>query len=56
MSASTTRAYAQISGHRGVPVYVPHLMGCDLAGGNWAVYSEIIEFFVPWATVVRLPR
>jgi hypothetical protein len=38
---------------QGLPVYVPHRMGCGLAGGDWEVYSEIIEGFFPGATVVK---
>jgi len=38
------------------PVHVPYLMGCDLAGGDWEIYSEIIEFYVPSAVVVRFQR
>jgi hypothetical protein len=34
------------------PLYVPDLMGCGLAGGDWSVYSSILEAFVPHATVV----
>ena len=35
------------------PVYVPYLMGCGLAGGDWDVYSEIIEYFIPDAIVCK---
>jgi len=37
-----------------LPVYVPFQMGCGLGGGDWEVYSEIIEFFIPDAIVVKL--
>jgi len=37
-------------------VYVPYLMGCGLAGGDWGIYSEIIEFYIPDAIIVRLPE
>lgn len=36
-------------------LYVPWRMGCDLAGGDWTIYGEIIEHFCPGATVVQLP-
>lgn len=38
-----------------LPVYIPHGLGCGLAGGDWDVVSELIETLVPEATVVRLP-
>lgn len=25
-------------------VYVPHLMGCDRAGGDWGIVSEMLDF------------
>lgn len=37
------------------PIYVPYQMGCGLAGASWEIYSEIIEFNVPDAIIVRLP-
>ena len=38
------------------PIYIPYLMGCGLGGGNWYIYSCIIQSFqsrVP-VTAVRL--
>lgn len=35
------------------PIYVPYLMGCGLAGGDWEIYQEIIEFNFPYAIVVK---
>lgn len=35
-------------------VFVPYLMGCGLAGGDWDVYSELIEYSLSDATAVKL--
>ena len=37
------------------PIYFPYLLGCGLGGGDWEVVSELIEFYVPDAIIVRLP-
>ena len=37
-----------------LPVAIPHLMGCGIGGGDWSIYSEILEFYLPDATVYRL--
>jgi O-acetyl-ADP-ribose deacetylase (regulator of RNase III) len=37
-------------------IYIPHLMGCALGGGNWYIYTSIIQSFqskIP-VTAVRL--
>lgn len=34
-------------------VFVPFLMGCGLAGGNWEVVLELLDTFVPTATIVK---
>lgn len=36
-----------------LPVYLPYLIGCGLAGGDWEVVSNIIEATLPEAVVVR---
>lgn len=28
---------------KGWPVYIPYLMGCGLGGGNWEIYSAIVD-------------
>lgn len=38
---------------RKLPIYVPYLMGCGLGGGAWAIYSAIIEYYLPGATACR---
>lgn len=32
-------------GLRGATVALPYLIGCGLAGGNWDIYTEILESF-----------
>ena len=36
------------------PLYVPYGMGCGFAGGDWKNVSDMIDRFMPTATVVRL--
>lgn len=36
-----------------LPIYLPHGLGCGLAGGDWEVVYELIEYLVPNATLVR---
>lgn len=36
------------------PIYIPYGIGCGFAGGDWKVVSEMIDKFIPDATVVRL--
>lgn len=40
--------------HSDARIYIPYLMGCGLAGGDWEVYSEIVEFFLPNVVAVEL--
>ena len=35
------------------PIYIPWEMGCGLAGGNWTKVLQIIERFLPDATIVN---
>ncbi len=35
-------------------VYIPYLMGCVNAGGNWEVYSKIVDTHCPNTIAVRL--
>lgn len=39
----------------GLQVYVPFEMGCGLAGGDWEIYSSIIEKYIPTAIVCQKP-
>ena len=36
------------------PIYIPHGMGCGLAGGDWAIVSGIIEQRIPEAIICKL--
>lgn len=38
------------------PIYIPHGMGCGLAGGEWSVVSGIIKSVIPSAIIVRLNK
>lgn len=40
----------------GLPIYIPYQMGCGLAGGDWGTVLELIQVFVPEATIVKLPQ
>jgi O-acetyl-ADP-ribose deacetylase (regulator of RNase III) len=37
------------------PIYLPHGIGCGLAGGKWHVVQGIIRDVLPDATIVKLP-
>lgn len=37
------------------PVYFPWGIGCGRGGGDWAVISEMIEFYLPDAIICKLP-
>lgn len=36
------------------PVSVPYGMGCGIGGGDWSIYSQILQRHLPDATVYRL--
>ena len=38
-----------------LPLYFPYQMGCGLGGGNWKIYSAIIEAYFPNAIICKLP-
>ena len=40
---------------RGQPIYIPHMMGCGLGGGDWPIYQSIVSSIIPNATIVQLP-
>lgn len=48
----TLSAYAH---PHGLQVYLPHNIGCGLAGGDWTIVSSIIEEELPNAIICRLP-
>jgi len=37
-----------------IPIYFPYKMGCVNAGGDWMIYSKIIEEFFPDAVICKL--
>lgn len=37
------------------PLYAPYMMGCGRGGGDWNVYSALIEKYLPQTTIIRLP-
>jgi O-acetyl-ADP-ribose deacetylase (regulator of RNase III) len=37
-----------------LPVFLPYLMGCGLAGGDWKIVLEMIERILPKATICQL--
>lgn len=41
---------------RKLKIYVPYLLGSDLAGGHWPTVKSIIEETIPNATIVVLPE
>lgn len=51
---AVAKAFRELADYRSQRIYVPYLIGCGLGGGDWEVYSEIIEFFIPDAIVVKL--
>ena len=38
-----------------LPLYIPHGIGCGLAGGDWRVVSALIEQELPDAVICRWP-
>ena len=37
-----------------IPTYFPYGMGCGLAGGDWKVVSELIEYYFPEAIICKI--
>lgn len=35
-------------------VYIPYFMGCANAGGNWEIYSKIVDTYCPDTIAVKL--
>lgn len=38
---------------KGLPVYIPYMMGCKLGGGDWAIVSSLIEQHIPDAIICQ---
>lgn len=58
----TVKAFEQIaharekhvnSTFKRLPLYFPFKMGCGLGGGNWQIYSAIIEAYFPDAIICK---
>ena len=49
-------ALRRLSAHDYTQIYLPYRLGSDLAGADWAVVSELIEFYIPEVIIVRLPE
>jgi O-acetyl-ADP-ribose deacetylase (regulator of RNase III) len=52
MALRTARDFADANG---LTLYLPYMIGCGLAGGDWSIVSELIEEFAPNAVVCRRP-
>lgn len=53
---SVARAFYKINEFafkQNLQIYVPYFMGCGLAGGNWEVYSTVIEEVAPNTIICR---
>jgi O-acetyl-ADP-ribose deacetylase (regulator of RNase III) len=46
-----------VTGHglSDLSVCLPYKMGCDRAGGNWNIYSAIVDAYFPNAIACKLP-
>ena len=44
---------AALANYHNLPVYLPHGIGCGLAGGDWRVVSALIEQELPDAVICR---
>lgn len=52
----TLRKKISAYGYKGAQVYIPYLMGCDRAGGDWNIYSKIVESEIPNVVACKLPE
>lgn len=55
---ATVRAFEVLTKNdiiRSSPPYFPFKMGCGLGGGEWAIYSAIIEYYFPNAIICKCP-
>jgi O-acetyl-ADP-ribose deacetylase (regulator of RNase III) len=53
MALRTARDFADANE---LNLYLPYMMGCGLAGGDWARVTALIEEFAPNAVVCKLPE
>ena len=47
---------AEWQNHPRLRTFLPYLLGCGLGGGDWKIVLPLIEKYLPWATLVRLPE
>lgn len=40
--------------HPDFPIWIPHNMGCGLAGGDWDTVHSMLEYHLPNCSIVRL--
>lgn len=52
LRVALTKLY-QVGLEQSLPIYIPFNMGCGLAGGDWAVVSQIIDECCPNAIVLK---
>ncbi|MEM9805815.1 MAG: Appr-1-p processing protein [Cyanobacteria bacterium P01_D01_bin.56] len=52
LASGLSRVY-KIAQHRSLPIYLPHGIGCGLAGGDWRVVSALIEQELPDAIICK---
>lgn len=53
MALRTARDFADANN---LTLYLPYMIGCGLAGGNWSKVTALIEEFAPNAVVCKLPE
>lgn len=52
---ATVDAFERLNTIKNLPLYFPKNMGCGLGGGNWKIYSAIIEAHFPDAIICEWP-
>lgn len=54
---ATADAWEKIANKYGreTEIHIPYLMGCALGGGNFDIYSAIVDAYCPWVIACKLP-
>lgn len=53
---ATDEAWGKIGErYRGRTIHIPYLMGCALGGGDFTIYSAIVDSHHPYVVAVKLP-
>lgn len=47
-------SYADAYSNGGSTAFFPYGIGCGLGGGDWDIISNLIETWLPYATIVRM--